>query len=307
MKASDLWQQFESFEHYNISKNLSPKTLLFYEKALRAFRKWVQATHGPDVDVDASVIRGYLASRFERGNRPRTVKTYTQTLRTFFNFLVMEEVIAETENPMRRVKSPRVARPKIEPLTPDQIRAFLDTFDKSHLAEYRDFVACSLMLDSGIRTTETLTIFLEDVDLESQSIRVNGKGNKIRQVYFGETTSALLRDYLYRCRPWLRNDSPRLFPPQWSGSRNTRLGVGQFSAMVKDRLDSIGVKRCGSSAHRLRHTFAVQYLRNGGKVFVLQSLLGHTTLKMTRHYVRLAESDLAEDHQKASPLDRLGL
>jgi len=307
MKASELWKQIKPFEHFNTAKNLSSKTLVSYGKGLKAFRKWFDGTHDPDTDVNAVIVREYLAYRLKRGNSPCTVKSYAQTLRTFFSYLVQDEIIAEQDNPMRRVKSPRVTRAEIEPLNEGQIEAFLRTFNMTRLAEYRDYVMCSLILDSGLRTTETLTILLEDVDFEQRTIRVNGKGNKIRTVFFGEKLGALLQDYIHRCRCWLRNDSPSLFPPRWSGSGNTYLGPEQFSTMVKDRLDRIGVKRSNSSAHRLRHTFAVLYLRNEGNLFALQTLLGHTTLDMTRRYVKLAQTDLANDHQKASPMDAMGL
>lgn len=305
MKATELWGHIEGFEHFNISKNLSPKTLLFYDRGLGAFRKWFQATHA-DAEVDAAIIREYLAYRLKWGNSPRTVKSYAQTLRTFFSYLVQDEIIAEQDNPMRRVKSPRVSRPDIEPLTQDQIQAFLGTFKLTRLAEYRDYVACSLVLDTGLRTTELLTLFLDDVDFEHRAIQVNGKGSKIRTVFFGEKTRALLQDYISRCRCWLRN-STRLFPPRWSGSSRTYLGAEQFSSTVRRHLDEIGVKRANSSSHRLRHTFATQYLLNGGNLFALQTILGHTKLEMTRRYVKLSASDLAQDYQRASPLDAMEL
>ena len=83
------------------------------------------------------------------------------------------------------------------------------------------------------------------------------------------------------------------------------MGVNYLSEIMRKKMDEAGIPRANSSAHRLRHTFAVNFLRGGGGAFHLQRLLGHSTLTMTKRYVMLADEDLAEAHRKASPMDRM--
>jgi site-specific recombinase XerD len=167
------------------------------------------------------------------------------------------------------------------------------------------------MLDTGLRVSEVARLKTEDVDFDQRRLKVIGKGNKRRLVYIGGKVSEILRGYLEHCRPYLpqgptpvANGNGVLFPSAATG--------GQFipteiSRIMMRRMDKVGIPRANSSAHRLRHTFAVNFLRGGGGAFQLQRLLGHSTLNMTRRYVMLADEDLAEAHRKASPVDRMVL
>jgi len=311
MRAHELWQHIEAFRTFNESKGLAPRTIRFYDDSLLQFDRWLMDNHGEDTDVTARRVRDFMVHRRAKGIKQNSIRTQVYVLRAFFSFLVLDEVIPEHENPMRKIKNPRVPPPEIRPLTTEQISTFLDLFDKGSLSDYRNYVACVLILDTGLRAGELLSLTVADVNLDSSSIRVNGKGNKVRTVYMGRTMRRLLADWLERRRPHIgRNDSDTLFPPIWwagRGTRRTTIDVRHFSRIVRMKLDQLGIPRAGSSAHRLRHTFAVSFLKNGGNVFALQKLLGHTDLDMTKRYVTLLDEDLREAHAKASPLDRLGL
>jgi len=305
--ADDFQEHVESFRAFNQSKGLSPRTVKIYEIGLRQFLRWFIGEFGEEGEVTAQRLRQFIASRFQKGNKPSTVRTYRDGLQAFYSFLVLDEVIPELENPMRRVPKVRFRAPEIQPLTPQQVGQFLAMFDKSNLREYRDFTICVLVLDTGLRAGEVLSLKVEDIDFDRLKIRVTGKGDKLRVVFFGETTSRLLKNYLEHCRPWIADGRATLFPPKSPGAKNPTLPVSQLSAMIRAKMDAIGVKRAHSSTHRLRHTFATQFLRGGGNVFALQRILGHSSLEMTKRYCTLADEDLAEQHRKASPVDAMGL
>lgn len=305
MKARQFQEHTEAFRAFNRSKGLSPRTVQIYEAGLRQFLGWFIGEFGEQGEVTAQRLRQFIAARLEKGNKPSTVRTYRDGLQAFYSYLVLDELIPELENPMRRVPKVRFRAPQIEPLSPQQVTQFLATFDKSKLREYRDFTICVLVLDTGLRAGEVLSLKVEDIDFDRLKIRVMGKGAKSRAVFFGETTSRLLKDYLEHCRPWFANGLATLFPPKSPHAKNPTLPVSQLSAMVKAKMDAIGVKPMHSSTHRLRHTFATQFLRGGGNVFALQKLLGHATLEMTKRYCTLADEDLAEQHRKASPVDAM--
>jgi len=313
MTAREFWQQVESFHVYNRSRNLSPDTITTYTSNLEMFRRWLRSSYGDEsAPITTRRIREYMADKLTLGCKPNTVRCYLITLQAFFSFLEMDGAITEEENPTRKVKPPRVPQEQIVPLTIEQIKALLGSFDKRSFTGYRDYVACLLMLDSGLRISEVIRLDIEDVDLERSRLKANGKGAKFRFVYIGERTKARLEKYItlrewHTACTWPEEEVSALFVRSLRRSPGARMGRRYLGQRIMERMDAAGIPRMNSSAHRLRHTFAVNFLRNGGGALHLQRLLGHSTLEMTRKYILLADGDLAEAHKKASPLDRLDL
>ena len=160
------------------------------------------------------------------------------------------------------------------------------------------------MLDTGLRVNELINLMMDNVWLEEGLIKVLGKGNKERLVPIGKQIRKLLWRYITRYRPEpARPNLNNLFL-----NRDGR-------PLTKNRVDSL-MKRYGKMAgltgircspHTLRHTFAINYLRNEGDVFSLQKILGHSSLEMTRRYCELANVDVKKVHATASPVDNLKL
>lgn len=307
MNGKDLQREFSAFQSYNESRGLSGKTIGNYMNALQLFYRWFANQYGEEAEVTGRRIRGWLAYKLRKGNKPKSVATYYGSLRAFFSFLVLDEVIAEDDNPMRLVKRPRVPMTEIEPLAMEQIRNLLDTFDTAKPAGHRDYLICLLILDTGLRSGEVTSLAVNDVNFGKSSIVVNnGKGGKRRIVYMGRKMRGMLVDYAETVRPLIANGRQAFFPPA-GNSRHEQLRVCYLSHVIHDKMHEAGIKTNGSSTHRLRHTFAVNFIRGGGGAFALQRLLGHTTLEMTRRYVALATDDVQEAHAKASPVDRMEL
>jgi site-specific recombinase XerD len=157
----------------------------------------------------------------------------------------------------------------------------------------------SVLLDCGLRVSELAALTTDDVNMNDGSIVVkHGKGGKQRIVHVGTKAQKALWKYLAVYR--------------------TSESKSLFINKVGEPLDVVGVKilvkRLGERAkvsvspHKLRHTFAISFLRAGGDVFSLQYLLGHSTLQMTQRYVQsLNADDAIKAHRKFSPLDNLGV
>jgi site-specific recombinase XerD len=160
------------------------------------------------------------------------------------------------------------------------------------------------LLDTGLRVNELINLKMDNVWLEEGLVKVLGKGNKERLVPIGKQIRKLLWRYITRYRPEpARPNLNNLFL-----NRDGR-------PLTKSRLDGImkyygriaGLTGVRCSPHTLRHTFAINYLRNGGDVFSLQKILGHSSLEMTRRYCELADVDIKKAHAIASPVDNLEL
>jgi len=164
-----------------------------------------------------------------------------------------------------------------------------------HFYQRRLHLLTLLLLDTGSRITEALTLRVRDLDMENLLITLNGKGRKQRVVPF----SFGLRKALHRfMSDFSRKPDSLLFATR----QDTR--VSRMTALrgVKLLCEKIGFDPPGRTLHSFRHTFAVNYLRKGGSVFHLQKVLGHSTLEMTRRYANLVTADLQAIHERVSLL-----
>jgi len=304
----------KGFRLYNEAAGKSKKTYVWYEKILNKFNKWLetQLNHKPRMDeVTTEILRNYLTQnrsgiekngngKEETANNKtlsaRTVLGYYSSLSAFFNWAVREELLPQS--PMKNVARPKVPRFLPDPFSEQEIRALIaackNLTDRSSL---RMAAMLLFLLDSGVRVGELLSLKLSDLELEQARAKVMGKGAKERYVYFGRSTKRALWRYMSLSRPEPAPNVDNLFLT--FGGRP--LPQRQFAHLLARLGESAGVTKV--HPHRFRRTAAVQFLRNGGNIFALQKLLGHETLEMVRRYVELASDDVAEAHQKASPVD----
>jgi len=276
------------------ARNLSPRTLQFYRERLGVFRAWLDAERLPTVaphDLTASTIRNFLAHERERTS-PATAKHAHAALSALFGFLVKEQAVPR--NVMRDVEKPRTPRRIPSPLTADEVGRMLATCGKGFTGA-RLKALLLVMVDTGLRLSEVCGLRLEDVSLGEQTLKVMGKAAKERVVPFGQATKTALLDYLARRggsvahgRLWLTVYGDPL-PPR------------QVHKLLADCGKRAGVN--GVHPHRMRHTFALLYLKRGGDAFTLQRALGHSSLEMTKRYCAVADTDLREAHRRASPGD----
>jgi site-specific recombinase XerD len=237
----------------------------------------------------------------QRGLSGHTINTYMRSIRAFWSWLVSEEIIGT--NPFSKLKIPKPPKKVMVTFSSYQIESLLGVMSGS-IDGNRDAVIVLTLLDTGLRVNEMINLKLADVWLEQGLIKVLGKGNKERLVPIGKQVRKLLWRYINQYRP--EPASPNI--DNLFLNRNGR-------PLTKNRLDSI-MKRYGKiagltgvrcSPHTLRHTFAINYLRNGGDVFSLQKILGHSSLEMTRRYCELANVDIEKAHATASPVDNMAI
>jgi len=288
----------------------SEKTIDSYQMVLRNFL-WLCRQRDYSLEpqsITTSHIREflwYLASESNRwGNkstaarRPAsrtTVHDYFRILRAFFGWLEREELIKD--NPFNYLKPPKTDKKIIQTLTPHEIKRLLGTCSGKTALDVRNKAILSILLDCGLRVAELANLCMGDVALESGVILVRrGKGGKQRTVHMGIQAQKALWRYVTIHR---RGETGRLFLAK-TGEPLELDGVKML------------IKRLGEKAkvkvhpHKLRHTFAISYLRAGGDVFSLQYLLGHSTLAMTQRYLQsLSADDAINAHKRFSPLDNM--
>lgn len=240
-----------------MSRQLRGKTLHSYEQALRMFSAWLEASGIHDVEQIREVsVRKYILSLQTRGkytacavegaeeiNFPShrmdygktisniTINNYLRNLRGFFNWLVEMEYIGKS--PMRRIKMLPHQRTGKAYLTDGEVKALLAVLDREKFSEYRDYAVLMLMLDSGTRLGETLSVETEQLDLAARTLTLPAdktKGRKERTVFFSQRTAKELRRW-FRFRAEQGCNSRYAFPVQRSedmlGMSNTERRADQ--------------------------------------------------------------------------------
>jgi integrase len=188
------------------------------------------------------------------------------------------------------MKMPRVEQKKMRVLSPDELKRILKVCKKP-----RDKVLILFLVDTGLRRSEACSLNWIDVDISTGTVSVRrAKNKKARSVFIGvKTRRALLR---YR-----RTISHEDHDPVFQTQTGTRFKHSGFRQVIRRISEKSGIP---FSAHILRRTFATLGLRGKMNVLHLQSLLGHSTLEMTRRYVSMVIEDLGESHKEHGPIDR---
>lgn len=280
----------EAYQDFILSRKaslLSPKTIEYYEYTVGELVEWLisKGYTTPD-QITSTDIRAYITNVSERGVASATVHSHARGTRAFLRFLNEEGYISAPIN----IKMPRVEQKKMRVLSPDELKQILKVCTKP-----RDKAVVLFLVDTGVRRSEACSLSWIDVDIPSGVVNVSRtKSKKARSVFIGvKTRRALLR---YR-RTIIHEDNAPVFQTQ----TGTRFTAGGFRQAIRRISVRSGIP---FSSHDLRRTFATLSLKAGMNVLHLQSLLGHSSLEMTRRYVQMAKDDLSDAHQEHGPIDR---
>lgn len=249
-------------------------------------------------------------SGIERKAKESTIHAYWKAIRSFYKWA---EIELKTERPDKAIPMPRVAKPDVLPFSYNEIRALIKACEFTRDAEtmkrrsfsmkrptyLRDKFLVLLLLDTGIRVGECSRLRIRDVNLSTNEISIlpvgSGIKSKSRHVYIGKNCKSVAWRYLASRED--SNPEEPLFLSENNLPMN-RDSIKSILARLGERAQVINVH-----PHRFRHTFACEYLRNGGDVFTLQRALGHNSLEMVRYYLSIVDSDSKEAHRKSSPVD----
>ncbi len=233
------------------------------------------------------------------GRRPATVNRRLDALRRLCRWA--QGIGALAVDAARDVRPVRTVR-KQQPvgLTDIEVHALLRSAGaSSHGLATRNYAIVQLMLQAGLRVGEVAALRVTDVVMSdrSGSVRIrHGKGLKAREIPLNATARRALRQYLEECHLPGQDKDAALFV----SSRNTAMPVRTTQAVISSLARRARLKRVSVSAHTLRHTFALGYLRdNPGKLVELASLLGHNSLDTTAIYTRPSRDDLAADLERS--------
>jgi integrase/recombinase XerD len=280
------------------AKNLSPRTIEWYERHGRAFARWC-ASEGIvwARELECTHLDDFLVALHGTGVAANTVRGAAQTIKALSRFGFRKGHIPTEIT--RDFEMPRVPQVIVETLTDEQLLALMAAPDKRKWVGLRDRAMLMLFLDAMARVSEVCGLNAGDVDIDGRAIRVLGKGRKERDIPFGQVTAQAIKRYAREVEDQ-RPEDPFFISNR--GARMVREQIAERMRMYGKKAKIEGV-RC--SPHTLRHTGAKRFVLNGGDIFTLQKLLGHTSLVMVRRYVELASVDVRRQHERFSPADSL--
>lgn len=299
-------------------KNASGHTIANYLMDLRQFihQQWGSDARPPFrwAEVDRFAGRRFLASFQKNGCSPATARRKLASLRSFFRFLLREEIVKS--NPVAGLILPRrlrklpavfsveeVGRLLAAPLREDAGTESKNPF--ARCARLRDGAILEIIYSTGMRLSEVTSLKEDQVDLLSGLIRVRGKGKKERLCPLGGPATKALRAYLDERESWLAlSEKPRRGAPLFLNKLGGPLTPRSVERMMKKYLIAAGLDP-SRSPHALRHSFATHLLDAGADLRSVQELLGHASLSTTQIYTHVSIERLKEVYEKAHPRARL--
>lgn len=279
------------------ARNLTPRSVDFYREKLGKFLAFCDSLAITQLtQLTPQNVREYLISLENTGHTSGGIHAFYRTLRAFLRWYEDEAEPEDWRNPIRKVKAPKVETEILEPADIDSVYAMLDTCTGKSFSALRDKAILLTLLDTGLRAAELLNLDLADVDTIRGDVLVRqGKGRKPRTVFIGKRTRKALRAY-----KMVRISSADALFVTDEGERMAYWGLKK---VVERRAARAGVKP--PSLHSFRRFFALEYLRNGGDIFTLQRLMGHSDLQILRRYLNQIDSDLERGHAQFGPVDRM--
>jgi integrase/recombinase XerC len=281
-------------------KRLAPKTLEAYGRDLSQFMSFLAGHMGGPVTLQSlkemrgADIRAFMAQRREESLGSRSLARVLSSLKSFFAFLERENVLA-TEA-LNAIRTPKIPRSLPKALTvveaKETIKATDELEDRPWVAA-RDMAVISLCYGAGLRISEALA--LTKGDLESDVLRVTGKGGKVRMVPLIAPVRQAIENYL-KLSPF------KLWPedPLFRGVRGGVLSPRLIQMRMQQLRSALGLPP-SATPHALRHSFATHLLGKGGDLRAIQELLGHASLSTTQIYTAVDTERLMESYAKAHP------
>jgi site-specific recombinase XerD len=299
MQSGYFSEWLKSYRTYLRMRNYSPRTLNSYEQVIKHFAYYVwlrrhtdvtklviywkdfeNARLDTDVGVTPVIITDFLSFVSSMQTyKPKTFHRIISTLSSFYRFLYTQGAV--TSNPLTGIDRPRIKQQDVKYLKHNQVLRLLDSIE-----DPRDNLIVRTIYATGVRVSELCNMNIEDIDFDEHTIRIRGKGDKIRTVFVDEDTLADLLKFI----------GNRIVGPVFLGQQGKNISSRSIQHIFKHYAPS------GITPHKIRHSYASELYKRSKNLRVVQENLGHTSIKTTEIYLHTDIDERRQVYQQFFPL-----
>lgn len=267
---------------------LSTKTIQNYEVILQLFADFATARGKSLISASEKDISDYVAHCLQNGNKPSTCNVYVTTLKVFYNWAMRFHFDQVRENPCANIPKLKARQDLPLCISSQKMERILSELPENTFRQQRAKLAVLMGYHTGMRRNEMVILLLSDLDMEQKTIRVLGKGGKVRIVPMSGQLVTLLEKY-FATRKILGIKSEYLY----SRSDGKAVGYGDFAVIVKQTLRQF-VPENLSHCHILRHSFATACLNSGVSIENIAALMGHASIETTMRYLTISSERIKQ-------------
>lgn len=292
-KWADAARRYTTY--IKLEKRLAANSVEAYLRDLRLFAHFIlRMWDVPPQKVEPQMVERFMAWLFDKGREKTSQARALSSVKSFFNFLMMEDRI--DASPAEFIQSPKFGRKLPDILSTDEIDRIIASVDTSTVKGLRDQAMLELLYSCGLRVSELITLRMQDLFFGEGYIRVIGKGDKQRLV----PISAVARERVYRYldkRPGARSNEEVIF----LNNRGRKLTRVMVFTILKQAAQRAGIDK-HISPHTFRHSFATHLLEGGASIRQVQEMLGHESILTTEIYTHLDRSHLRRTVEEHLPV-----
>ena len=293
----NLTTYFKDFENFlKLERNLSVNTIKSYRSDLKKLEFYLSKTSAKKLSfIDPDIIRGFLYEQSKRVSA-KTQGRIISTLKTFFNFLVLEKLI--NDSPIENIDYPKIDSKIPLVLTTYEIDKLIScAFSKKF--GLRNQTIIEIMYSCGLRVSELTEMKISNIFFDESLIKILGKGNKERFIPLSSTAKKLLYNYITYNRKNMSQDKQSI-DIVFLNNRGKKLTRVMVYNIINDAALEAKINK-KISPHTLRHSFATHLIENGADIISIQKMMGHENVVTTEKYLHVNKKHLVETMIKFHP------
>lgn len=288
MDSKNITNQYKTY--LLLEKGLSKNTLDAYMRDLKKLIDYIDIQEISIKAITRENLQDFIAEMYSDGKNPKSIARNISGIKSFFNFLVIEQYI--DEDPTELLETPQIGRKLPTVLSVDEINEIVKKIDVSTIEGQRNRAIIEVLYGCGLRISELTGLRFSDMFLDEGFLKVEGKGSKQRLVPISPIAIQEIKNYLlYRKQMETKKGNENIVFLSNRGTGISRIMVYHF---IKEYAAIAGIKK-NISPHTFRHSFATHLLEGGANIRAIQQMLGHEKITTTEIYTHLDREFLRQE------------